>query len=340
MKRFLLFIFLCACLALSSCGKKEAITDPVELPGEVVEEEVVEEEVEIVEEPQKPESKMRNIGVMIDNDDKNARPHSGLVDAHTIYEMYVEGSATRLFALFKDVETKKIGPVRSSRHYFLDYALEYDAIYVHHGWSPKAQSDISSLKVNNINGLYHDGTIFWRERKYKGDYHSSYTSIENILKQAQKQGYRLESDTAPVFEKSKEDITPQGQAVNKIEIPYAKFYKVSYIYDENEKKYIRYINGQPHPIVEDAQLMAKNIIIMKVKSFPLGDGSPRLDFSTVGKGEGYYITNGQMVPITWEKAKRAEKTVYKLSDGSALSINDGGQTYVQIVPPSMNLIFE
>ena len=36
-------------------------------------------------------------------------------------------------ALFKGQDLDKIGPVRSARHYFIDYAMENDAIYVHFG---------------------------------------------------------------------------------------------------------------------------------------------------------------------------------------------------------------
>ena len=43
-------------------------------------------------------------------------------------------------AVFKGSDADKVGPMRSSRHYFLDYALENDAIYAHIGWSPQAQS--------------------------------------------------------------------------------------------------------------------------------------------------------------------------------------------------------
>jgi hypothetical protein len=38
-----------------------------------------------------------------------------------------------------------MGPIRSARHYFLDYALESDAIFVHYGWSPQAEKDITKL---------------------------------------------------------------------------------------------------------------------------------------------------------------------------------------------------
>ena len=92
---------------------------------------------------------VRNVAVMINNH-PSARPyHSGLNDAHIIYEILVEGGYTRYMALYNNKDTEKIGSVRSSRHYFLDYAMENDALYVHYGWSPQAESDIRTYKVNN-----------------------------------------------------------------------------------------------------------------------------------------------------------------------------------------------
>ena len=43
--------------------------------------------------------------------------------------------------------------------------MENDAIYVHFGWSPQAQSDIKKYSINNINGIEEDGTTFWRTKK-------------------------------------------------------------------------------------------------------------------------------------------------------------------------------
>ena len=132
-------------MAFTGCGKD---ADPAnETPTAEVIPEPIPEPTPI------PQSDSRVIAVMIDNDNGYARPHAGIEDAFLIYEAYIEGSATRMMALFKDVNTEKIGPVRSSRHYFLDYALENDAIYVHYGWSPRAQADIPALGVNNINGV-------------------------------------------------------------------------------------------------------------------------------------------------------------------------------------------
>ena len=77
------------------------------------------------------EENHRPVAVMVDNDNSAAWPHAGLSNAFLVYEVPVEGGSTRLMALFHADETEKIGPVRSSRHYFLDYVLEHDAIYTH-----------------------------------------------------------------------------------------------------------------------------------------------------------------------------------------------------------------
>jgi len=37
--------------------------------------------------------------------------------------MIVEGGITRLMAIFKDQDTEEIGPIRSARPYFIEYAL-------------------------------------------------------------------------------------------------------------------------------------------------------------------------------------------------------------------------
>ncbi|WP_243467285.1 DUF3048 N-terminal domain-containing protein [Acetivibrio straminisolvens] len=72
---------------------------------------------------------------MIDNQGTICLPQGGLSQAQVIYEVIVEGGITRFMPVFWGQKTELIGPVRSARHYFLDYAMEHDAIYVHIGWS-------------------------------------------------------------------------------------------------------------------------------------------------------------------------------------------------------------
>lgn len=87
----------------------------------------------------------RPIAVMIDNN-TNAWPQAAINDAYMVYEIRVEGGETRLMALFKNVNLEKIGPVRSSRHYFIDYVMENDAMYAHFGASYIADEQIPKLR--------------------------------------------------------------------------------------------------------------------------------------------------------------------------------------------------
>ena len=71
--------------------------------------------------------KDRPFAVMIDNH-KSAMPQANLSEAELVYEIIVEYGETRLMAIYKGDNLDKIGPIRSARHYFVDYALENDAI--------------------------------------------------------------------------------------------------------------------------------------------------------------------------------------------------------------------
>ena len=162
---------------------------------------------ELVVEEKKPQifnGNDRPIAVMIDNH-SGAWPQANLNKAYLVYEIIVEGGETRLMAVFKGQDLEKIGPIRSSRHYFLDYALENDAIYVHHGWSPQAQNDISALNVNNINGIQESSNNFWRVKDKKSP-HNMFTSTTSILKIAERKGYATISDKKSVLNYIASDV--------------------------------------------------------------------------------------------------------------------------------------
>ena len=136
---------------------------------EVVQEEIIEDEqiIAVIEESEKKveifQGNDRSIAVMIDNH-KSAWPQAGLQKAYMVYEIIAEGGETRLMALFKGVNLDKIGPVRSARHYFIDYAMENDAIFVHFGQSPQAESDLKKYNIADIDGIAIQNNIYKRKR--------------------------------------------------------------------------------------------------------------------------------------------------------------------------------
>lgn len=283
----------------------------------------------------------RPIAVMIDNH-KAALPQGGLNNAYIVYEIIVEGGESRLMAVFKGQDLDKIGPVRSSRHYFLDYALENDAIYVHYGWSPQAQSDISSLGVNNINGIFESESSFWRV-KDKSAPHNVATSTKKILSIAERKGYKTTSSTKSVLNYVANDVNlKEGQSAETITIPYSDSNTVKYTYDPLTQRYQRYSKG-----VEETdwstkeKVTTKNIIITFARNATLNDGEnkDRQTLYNVGTLDGYYITNGKAIKIKCEKTSRSAQTVYKDLEGNEINVNDGN-TFIQICPIDSKVIIE
>lgn len=336
MKKRILLLTLAAMMLLSSCGKRNDDSQPQEDLYAVEQEEVDPFYAEM-----KKNENVRPIAVMIDNDSDKARPQIGLENAYLVYEIVVEGKATRFMALFKDYTLEKVGPVRSSRHYFLDYALENGAIYSHAGWSPKAAKDIKSLGVNNINGVSGDGSCFWRDNTYDKTWHNLYTSTVKLSEYAKNtKNYSLETDNK-IPDYNKLDTIPNGDTITKVSIPYANFYKVDYVYDEATGRYVRYVNNKEHVSQSGEALSTKNIIIYQLKNFLLNDSENkgRQDIENIGSGTGYYLSDGKMQKINWKKDSRDSKTVYTLEDGSPLYLNPGN-TYIQIVPMYATPVFE
>jgi hypothetical protein len=305
------------------------------------------------EEPEKEEkklniidlnSKTRPIGVMIDNV-KDAWPQAGLQDAYIVYEIVVEGGQTRLFAVFKDANTESIGPVRSSRHYYLDYAMENDAIYAHFGWSPQAQRDISLLDINNLNGMTNAGNSYWRANDAVAP-HNVFTSIEKLSSRAESLGYSLKTNKSNLLNYSVDEINLDkninAKKADNIKINYSSYYFTSYQYDSTTKLYKRsMINIAQIDKITGKQYTTKNIIIATVSNHPDPENSDkgRQALDNIGSGNGYFITSGYSIPITWEKSSRSSQTIYKDLNGKKITVNDGN-TYIQIQPLDQPLVIE
>lgn len=280
----------------------------------------------------------RPIAVMIDNH-KQAMPQAALNDAYMVYEIIVEGGETRLMALYKGVSLDKLGPIRSSRHYFLDYALENDAIYVHYGWSPQAQADITSLGVNNINGITESSTSFWRVKdKYAP--HNAVTNTEKILEIANRKGYETTSTQKSVLNYVADPVNLKSDIeATTVTIPYSTSNTVRYEYDEVTERYTRYSRDVKQVDWDTEETVTtKNIIIVKCENWTLNDGENkgRQTLDNVKTLEGWYITNGKAIEITAEKTSRESQTVYRDLQGNEIEVNDGN-TFVQICPIDSNV---
>lgn len=279
----------------------------------------------------------RPVAIMINNH-KKALPQEGIAAADIMVECMVEGGITRLMCLYSDYESLGVvGSVRSCRPCFLDFAQAFDAIYCHAGGSDEAYSQISSRKINNIDGVKKDPLgIFYRdaERLQTMDLeHTLMTTGEGITKTIARYKYRttLRKDYTLPFEFAIKDIHAivGDTNANHVYLPISKYQQVDYVYDTQTKSYLRYQhNGNKHMDGKaGTQLSFQNIIVLFCTTTVV-DEAGHLNIKTTGSGKGYLISEGKATEITWSRTSR---------DGN-LSLKRAGTGFNIVVNPGKTVI--
>lgn len=304
------------------------------------EEEKVEKKVSIID----VDSDTRPYAVMI-NCHNGALPQAGLDNAYIVYELMVEGGITRMMALFKDKDVDKIGSVRSARTQYLDYVYENDAIYGHAGGAEDALKRISSEGINDVDV---DGQYGFRDTSLNRAWeHKLFTSTKLLGEGVSNRGYRTTTEVKSLLKYSAEEIDlsilDESSAASNISIRYSDYRTSNYIYDSENKVYLRSMNDTKNvDLVTGEQYKVKNIIIYGVNYSNYCDHGycAYVKMDNVGTGEGYYVSNGYSIPITWSKGSKNDRTIYKVkSSGEELVVNDGN-TYIQIYSTSGGLSIE
>ncbi len=288
-------------------------------------------------------AEQRPIAVMINNH-KKALPQSGIGEADIIYETEAEGGITRMLALFQAASGEKIGPVRSCREYYTTFALDNDAIYIHHGGSPSGYSAISSRGINNLDGM-NGGAAFFRDKERQsqaGMYeHSSYVKSSGIYEMVEAKKYRdkLLEGASPMLSFSEQDRVFAGaEAATDVVIPFSSYQTSEFIYDSASMEYERYQNGSPQIDAETGETLRTKNILIQLTDIYVVDDAGRVEMDIIGSGTGKYITNGKAINISWSKKSQKEPTQWFDEEGKPLLLNSG-KSWVIVCKPSTALSF-
>ncbi|MBU0597999.1 DUF3048 domain-containing protein [Patescibacteria group bacterium] len=269
------------------------------------------------------------VAVMIENL-VSSRPPSGLSKANLVYEALAEGGITRFMAVYAGqfVTMPEIGPVRSARSYYIDWALEYNALYTHVGGSPQAFADIREYSVFDLNQFY-SSQYFWRDSERLAP-HNLYTSGEKLAFALRD----LEADETSDFDswkfKDEVDVSDRPAEDKSIDIKFSSFnYDVGYKYNKEKNDYLRYQAGEIHIDKDESEIRAKNVAVQKVKTYLIDDN--RLGMDTVGEGESIVFRDGLAITGHWEKESKTSRTIFYDDDGDEIEFN-AGTTWVEVIP--------
>ncbi|MCA9388824.1 DUF3048 domain-containing protein [Candidatus Berkelbacteria bacterium] len=283
----------------------------------------------------------RPLAVMVENHPQ-ARPQAGLINASQVWEAIVEGGITRFMAVFSSQDAEKIGPVRSARPYFVNWASGYHALYVHAGGSQAGLAAISSS--NNIVDLPHTNGYFHREPQPGiASEHTLFTSTADLYDFASKKEVSLEADFE-TYQFSDEAQLEQRPAEASIAIDFSSpSYKVDWTYDRDLNTYKRNLAGEPHvDRVTGDQIAVKNVITVTVNrrydpNTNHGKGEWFMD--TEGEGSALIFQNGQVTKATWKKPTKGSSL--KLFDENNQEIKlVRGKSWFEVVPPDISVIHE
>ena len=283
----------------------------------------------------------RPIAIMIDNFPE-ARPQWGLSSASRIYEAITEGGITRYMAVFSGQDADRIGPVRSVRTQYIDYALELDAALGHVGGNADALSEIRRLPVKDLDEFrYADG---YRRipMPHVALEHTMFTSTPALRALVDQQG--RDDEAADARRTWKDDAPPARRpAEQRLEIDFSSTeYAVTWTYRPATNDYARTLAGVADvDAATGRELTARTIVIAVV---PRTHGRTQIGedtwtFADIGSGPAWVVQDGTVVKGRWEKESSARRLRLFDGDGREIAFNRGPQ-WVEIIPPEVPPSFQ
>ncbi len=277
-------------------------------------------------------------GVMIENS-TDARPQSGLQDAGAVFEAIAEGGITRFLALFQDTTPQYIGPVRSIRPYYIDFAQPFQASIAHVGGSPDALSRIR-------NGSYRDLDQFFNSTYYtrvssRAAPHNVYTSTDNLDNLNKAKGYTTSTFTSWV---RKDDAKLTTPTANSIDFAISSYYfNVHYDYNPATNGYSRSEGGATHLNLVSATdktgvQLAPKVVIAVVMPFTINADGQHTDYADTGSGNAYIFQDGGVTVGKWNKADAATQLTFTDTAGAPLKLN-AGQTWISLVSSDSDVTY-
>jgi len=264
-----------------------------------------------------PEDAKRPIlGIMIENSEA-ARPQLGLDSAGIVIEATTEGGITRYLALYQEDMPEVVGPVRSVRPHFLDWAMGFDVSLAHVGGSREALELIGQREVETLDQFEYDKS-YYRDDSRQAP-HNMYVrtrDLRDLQEELDKVGSQFKeiprSDDNPSQD-------PQASSIT-VDFSSASFL-ARFLYDQSANRYTRYLAGELDiDTSSDKPITVKNLIVVKT------DGQ-----KAIGSGEALVFKDGGVIKARWEKPDYENRVKIIDSENNEVALNRG-TTWFAVLP--------
>lgn len=278
-----------------------------------------------------------------------ARPQTGLMLADVVYEFPLDRSdhSTRFLAVFSDEYPIRIGPIRTSRAYLADTALEWGGLYVSLGDPEQADSNYPLLASSGISfSVQNKGSaadFFFRDKTVTSI--EEHTLFFKALDYADYDSAFVATPCANRFQFQSDVSYKKGKPFSSVGLPFSSSDsdRVVFAYDKNTNRMVRSDKNSKNVLGESKTLTpnqsvigyesepitTQNLIVQYV-SISSYDTAYR-NISLTGSGDCDYFINGRHITGVWSRPSLDEPTTYKLYDGSIIRL-EPGNTWIEMMP--------
>jgi hypothetical protein len=290
-------------------------------------------------------------GVMIENS-IDARPQAGLVDAGVVFEAIAEGGITRFLALFQESQPESIGPIRSARPYYVQWAAGFDAAYVHSGGSGEAIALIQKLGVKDLDHANNPNFFDRVNNRYAP--HNVYTTMARLDELKNSKGFTSSEFTGFTRVKKADDdkkqadtpapteptdattevpaeTAPANAATNLAFNISGPLYNTTYAYDATTKTYQRSMANQPHTDERSGKQITPKVVVALITSYSVHPNGVHSVYGVVGTGKALVFQNGVVTEGIWKKESDKGPLLFETLSAQPLEL-EAGQTWITAIP--------
>ena len=273
--------------------------------------------------------------VKIDNVEPKARPQSGINVADVVYEERVEGSVTRLLAVYHSTNAAPVGPVRSART--SDLAIVGALNRPYYAWSGANSTFAQRVRDAPLTDVGYDKAT----TQYKRSGSRPAPSNLMLLDTAEVRRLASSAGSGPPAPQFTFRVAGQAPAhlepIGTVTVSYGTSAGAAPVtYTWNGTGWARTQKGTPHVDADGLQVAPANVIIQFTPygSSGVNDqfGVPIPEAQLVGSGEAWVLTAGGLVAARWSKPTLTDVTSYTDVDGKPVALTPG-RTWVALPQP-------
>ena len=262
------------------------------------------------------------------------RPSAGLNQSDVVFEEPVEGSYTRLVAVFQCQGATLVGDLRSARQPDVAILSQLsNPIFVHAGGIDPVLALLSGAPLqdeNILKGGFGSVTIHPSGRYAP---YSTFTSTGPAWA-------LVPGDTsppAPIFTYSA--APPAGSVAGSgatVHIPFSSTSDVTWTWNAATKTYLRSYSGVPDKLLDGSQTAAADVVVLTVPTntgpwLENSEGGYEVEVTATGTGPAVVLRNGVAITGTWTRSSLTQPATLRTTGGATITLQPGN-TWEELAP--------